>query len=742
MIGQTISHYKILSKLGEGGMGVVYKAEDRKLHRFVALKFLPPELTRDQEAKERFVQEAQAASALDHPNICNIHEIDETEDGQMFICMAQYDGESLKSKIARGPLDLDEAVDIAAQVSQGLARAHERGIVHRDVKPANVMVTGEGVVKILDFGVAKLGGHTRLTKTGTTVGTAAYMSPEQARGEDVDHRADIWSLGVLLYEMVAGRLPFGGEHEQAVLYMILNQDPSPLAALRPDVPEGLQRVVDKTLEKDRANRYQDIRAVIDDLRSLSASGSALPEGKKSIVVLPFEDISPGRDNEYFSDGLTEEIITDLSKIDAMRVISRNSAMVLKGTGKSTKTIGRELNVQYVLEGSVRKAGNSLRITAQLIDATKDVHLWAEKYHGTLDDVFDIQEKVSRAIVDSLRLKLSPEQDRKVAERPIPNVHAYECYLRAKREVYLFTEEGLERALRYLQKGLEIVGENALLYAGMGLVYWQYVNIGIKQEDYTEKAEACAKKAFELDPESAEGHVLQGLIVSCLRSGPKQAVRHFKMALAVSPNDPDALAWLISMYAINGKSFAAVPLMNTLLEIAPLNSFTYIKQALVYFYDGRFDVASESALKSRQLDPESAASIMFSSLLLASQGRVKDAIAFVDDNVDGTSTNFWSRSCVFLKHALLGNGDIADVVTSDFKATARRDFQYSAVVADCYALLGSKDESLDWLENAVNHGFVNYPFLSQHDSMLENIRGEERFKKLMERVKYEWEHFEV
>jgi len=741
MIGKTISHYKILSKLGEGGMGVVYKAEDTKLKRPVALKFLPPELTRDSGAKERFIHEAQATSALQHHNICTIHEVDETRDGRLFICMDYYEGETLKEKVARGPLPVEAAIDLVTQVAEGLAKAHESGIVHRDIKPANVMVMKDGVVKILDFGLAKLAGVTGVTKTGTMMGTAAYMSPEQARGEDVDHRTDIWSLGVVLYEMVTGHLPFKGEHEQAVIYMILNQDPPSLAGFRSDIPDAFQQIVAKALEKDRAHRYQNVGALVNDLRTSSAPGAPPPKPKKSIVVLPFEDISPGKDNEYFSDGLTEEIITDLSKIDAMRVISRSSAMVLKGTPKSTKTIGRELNVQYVLEGSVRKAGNNLRITAQLIDATNDAHLWAEKYSGTLDDVFDIQEKVSRAIVDSLKLKFSPEQEQRMADRPIPNVHAYECYLRAKREIETFTEDGLERALRYLQKGLEIVGENAMLYAGMGYVFWQYVNIGIEQENYLDKAEECAKKAFEMDPESTQGHFLLGMIM--LMGGDQQeSAQHFKKVLTASPNDPDALGWLASVCFNAGKPAAAFPLIDRLLEIAPLNSLAYAKQGLARYYDGQFDLAFESLVKSHQMEPESPVSTWLCALLLGSQGRFEEAVSFVDNNVDIASKNLFAQLSVFLKRALLGDDNVSDVMTREFIATARRDRQYSCSVAGLYALLGHKEESLDWLENAVTRGFINYPFLSQHDPLLENVRGEERFEKLMERVKVEWEHFEV
>jgi len=548
--------YKILGELGRGGMGIVYKAEDSKLKRTVALKFLPPELTLDPEARERFIQEAQAASAFDHPNICTIHEIEETEAGQMYIAMACYEGESLKEKMAKGPMKIEEASDIAIQIAQGLAKAHQKGIVHRDIKPANIMITNDGEAKIVDFGLAKLARQLKLTRAGTTIGTAAYMSPEQARGEAVDHRTDIWSLGVVLYEMLTGQLPFKGDELQGTIYSILNKTPEPLSALRPDIPRPIQQVVARALEKDPARRYQNTQGLIQDLKTLSPYVFSKPE--KSIVVLPFEDMSPGKDNEYFSDGLTEEVISDLSQVNSLLVISRSSAMTFKGTKKKIGEIAKELNVQYILEGSVRKAGNNLRITSQLIDAKNDAHLWAEKYNGTLDDVFDIQEKVSRAIVDSLKLKLSPGEERRISEHPIPNALAYEFYLKARQEILKWTEAGLENAVRYLQRGLEIIGENALLHAGMAYVFCQYFNLGIKEEEYCRKeAVDYLKKAFALDPHLSLGNFVHGMLQAT--DNPKGAIRYFKRVLKTNPNDFDTLFFLSCGLGTLGQRQAVIPL---------------------------------------------------------------------------------------------------------------------------------------------------------------------------------------
>ncbi len=405
MIGQTVSHYRIIEKLGEGGMGVVYKAEDTKLKRQVALKFLPAELTRDSQAKNRFFHEARAAAALNHPHIITVYEIGEHE-GQVFIAMEYAEGRTLKDVISVGTgrdlsLPVTQVIDIATQIAEGLKKAHAKGIVHRDLKPANVMLTDEESAKIVDFGLAKLKGQTRLTRTGTTLGTVAYMSPEQAMGKEVDQRTDIWSLGVILYEMLAGRLPFGGDYDQAVVYSILNESPRSVKSLRPETPPALEKIIGRCLEKDLAKRYQRMDEVMADMRAvplenppaaktkkkatkltlLAGAGIAVvalailaylflqpkpaPPGGQSIAVLPFVDMSPQKDQEYFCDGMTEELINRLSKIQALRVPARTSAFFFKGKTADIREVGSKLNVETVLEGSVQKAGERLRITAQL-----------------------------------------------------------------------------------------------------------------------------------------------------------------------------------------------------------------------------------------------------------------------------------------------------------------------------------------------------------------------------------------
>ncbi|MEE9117514.1 MAG: serine/threonine-protein kinase, partial [Calditrichia bacterium] len=450
MIGKIISHYKIIEKLGGGGMGVVYKAEDSKLDRFVALKFLPPELTRDEESKKRFIHEAKAASALEHTNICNIHEIDETDDGQIFIVMSSYEGETLKKKIERGPLKIDNAIDITMQIAEGLSRAHEKEIIHRDIKPANIFITEEGVAKILDFGLAKVTGQTQLTQMGSTVGTVAYISPEQARGEKVDHRTDIWALGIVLYEMITGQAPFKGDYEQAIIYSILNEEIS----LSADLSQDISKICKKALAKNPDERYENEEQLIDDLNEIKKEGGDQPahsnslprrnylkkkpmlaisgvmiiillitavfyfdffkasDGvvtleRKMIVVLPFANIGNEPEQEFFADGMTEEMITILGNANPERlgVIARTSSMHYKGRDVTIENIGQELGVGYILEGSVRRQGEQVRIAANLIRVDDQTQLWSKNFDGTMDDIFMLQSNVANQIAEALTVEL-------------------------------------------------------------------------------------------------------------------------------------------------------------------------------------------------------------------------------------------------------------------------------------------------------------------------------------------------
>jgi len=510
-------------------MGVVYKAEDTRLKRLVAVKFLPEELVKSPQGLERFEREARAASSLNHPHICTIHDIDEAE-GRPFIAMELLEGAPLRSRIQGRPLIVREIVELGVQLADALDAAHAKGILHRDIKPENIFITPRGTAKLLDFGIAKLVAEQTdetiptitlpgwVTAPGVAVGTVAYMSPEQVRGEPLDARTDLFSFGVVLYEMATGIKPFSGATSGAVCTEIQTKAPTAPVRLNPDVPAELERIINKALEKEARLRYQSAKDLLVDLerlrRSLASGMAALgrPAEQASIAVLPFENLSPDPDNAFFADGLTEELIADLSKVQSLRVISRTSAMIYKGAKKSAPVIAQELGVRYVLEGSVRRAGNSLRITAQLIDSSRDAHLWAEKYTGTLEDVFALQEQMSRQIVEGLRLKLTPEEDRRLSARPIQDIRAYDAWLRASQEIWAFTKDAFDRAYNFVHRALEIVGENALLYAGLGFFHAIAYDFGISHDMETlQRGERFAGRALELDPGLGQAHFALGYV---------------------------------------------------------------------------------------------------------------------------------------------------------------------------------------------------------------------------------------
>jgi TolB-like protein len=517
--------------------------------------------------------------------------------------------------------------------------------------------------------------------------------------------------------------------------------------------EKPQDNLNNTLYRDQINKVANsIKEIVKGLKgeSMETAGEPIevvstienpPVQEKSIIVLPFENMSSDPEQEYFSDGLTEEVITDLSKIQDILVISRNSAMTFKGARKKTGEISKEAHVRYILEGSVRKSSNNLRITAQLIDAETDTHLWAETYTGTLDDIFDVQEKVSKSIVNALKVNLSPKERRIIAQRPIDNIEAYEYYLRARQEIYRFTEEGLDRALKYLEKGLEIIGENELLYSSMGNVNFQYWNLEIHlDESYLDNARIYADRIFQIRPDSHYGYVILGLLH--VFNDPRKAIKEFKIVLDEDPYNDDALLWLSMCCVFLGKTDEINPLIERLLKTDPLNPIVKVLPGLEFYFHGEFESALDSLKKAHQSDKNDIVVLWHYGRILASCGFIEEALSAFDIVVENCSLcpGIFSRLYGFAYRDQ--KQEILQFINPDIKRWALSDFGISLFFAECLAIVGDLAGAMQWLEHSVNLGFTNYPYLNKYDRFLENIRGEERFKKLMERVKYEWENFEV
>jgi len=753
--------YRLDREIGAGGMATVYLAQDLKHDRPVALKVLRPELAASLGA-ERFLAEIRLTAKLQHPHIVPLFDsgrtggpaeqqssatAELTADGRrltaefLYYVMPYIEGESLRARLEREKrLDVEAMLAIARPVAQALAYAHEAGVVHRDIKPENILLS-RGQPFVTDFGIARavtVAGGERLTATGLAIGTPAYMSPEQALGDEaLDARSDVYSLGCVIYELLVGKPPFSGATVQALVARRLAGPPPHVT----NVPAAVDEVVRRSLATAPQDRFATAVALADALVE-AARKPATPE--LSLVVLPFENLSPDPDNAFFADGLTEELIADLSKVRALRVISRTSAMLLKGSKKDVPTIARDLNVRYVLEGSVRRAGGSLRITAQLIDATTDAHLWAEKYSGTVDDVFDIQERVSRAIVEAMRLRLTPEEERQLAERPIDNVQAYECYHRAWTDAWTGTKEGLDSALEKIQEAIALVGENEVLLSAMGHVHLQAVNLlSEPDEAHLRQVEECVEKIRLVNPESPHAHALTGSI-RYKRGDVQEAVRHFKRAYAIDSTDPATTYYLAGMYTISGKMDEARRYSRRVLELDPLTPLHQGWWAWVEALDGHFDAALEPVRLVYQTHPAEVMAAWMYVLVLSFNGRFEEAYGVIDRLAGQAPEHPLVKLLVCFKHALRGDEHVAlQDVTPEVEAALRWDEHASWQMAGCHALLGHRDEALEWLEHAaLNRGFINYPMLAQYDPALRNLRGDPRFASLMQRVKERWERFEV
>ncbi len=798
MVGQVVSHYRILEKLGEGGMGVVYKAHDSTLDRLVALKFLPSHLTSESSEKERFYHEARAASSLNHPNITTIYEICE-HDKNVFLAMEYVEGETLKVLASRSMLPLTQVLDVAMQIADGLATAHEKGIVHRDIKSDNIMITPKGKVKIMDFGLAKLKGVTRLTRAGSTLGTAAYMSPEQARGEEVDHRTDIFSFGVVLYELITGKLPFRGEHEAALLYAVVNEQPAPMARYNDKVSPEVERIVAKALAKDLDERYQRVDDMLSDLRrerkhlDLAAAGYTtrllaaevqpnaitsvgapahenVPDGRvpgpgrkprgklysliaagvfgaaaiclylflpstppgaannKTIAVLPFTNLAGDKEEEYFSDGITEDILTQLAKIGELNVISRTSVMQYKGTTKSIREVSRELNAGVILEGSVRRSGDQVRIVAQLIDATNDRHLWAETYDRKYREIFAIQSEIAQKIASALKARLSPVE---VAELSAPsevNTAAYSFLLQGRHLVNRRDRASVLKGIEYYRRGLDIDSTDARLWASLADALlaqmafaqgWSAVSV--------EEARKAALKAIALDDMLAEGHRNLAEVLYTKDWDWKGADREFSRALELGRGNAATVNRRAVFALVMGRQDEAIALARKAVALDPILDRSHWVLTFAYWYANRIDESLAEVRKVLELSPGYPAARTLIAFCYLALGKVDSAIA----NAGLEQDEFWRQQALAIAYHAAGRTQDADSLLQRLIETYSNDGPFQ--IAEVYAYRGDADRAFEWLETAYER---RDPGVSQivGDPLLRRIESDPRFTAFLKKLK--------
>lgn len=634
MIEQTIAHYKILKKLGEGGMGEVYLAQDNRLERRVALKFLPQSLTKSPEARQRLIREAKAASKLNHPNILTIYAVESVDDRD-FIVMEYIDGHDLAGYHKSRALKLEEKLSLAMQIAEGLGKAHSAGVIHRDVKPSNILIDADGRPKLLDFGLATFEGAARLTQTGSTVGTAAYMSPEQASGRECDHRSDLFSLGVVLYELIADRLPFQGAHNAALMYAIVNEEPQPLARYVTSVPEDVQRVISKCLSKFPGERYQSSADLASDLRRLirlNTSGGEQSQvaKRKMVAVLPFDNLGQV-DDEYFADGVTEEIISRLAAVKEIGVISRTSVMQLKGTNKSIREIGSELGVDYVLEGTVRwgKSGQGatrVRITPQLIRVNDDTHMWADRYDRLIEDIFEVQSDIAEKVTEQLHVTLAEGERRAIEAKPTENMDAYHAYRRGYEYIYNpdSNAENIQIAIQMFEQAVALDPQYAQAHAYLCIAH---ANMYWYGWDYTQERVAQAKKALD-------------------------------RAVALAKNDPETpLAAANFRYHCLLDFDGALEECNRSIQRQPSFAVPLFMSAMIMRRQGRFVEALDACQKALKLDPLRPLIVGETGSTALQMRRYDEAAAYYDRAIalapDRLQARAW-RSMLELQ----GRGDVA------------------------------------------------------------------------------------
>jgi serine/threonine-protein kinase len=788
LIGQTISHYRIIEKLGAGGMGVVYKAEDTRLHRFVALKFLPDNLAQDLHALERFRREARAASALNHPGICTIYDIGE-EDGRAFIAMEFIDGETLRSHIRAKALPLEELLKLGIQIAEALDAAHAEGIIHRDIKPANIFVTQRGQAKILDFGLAKLvfKGVSRadadvddevpdpVSIVGLISGTPSYMSPEQVRGDSLDSRTDIFSLGLLIYEMATGRQAFSGDTEGTIIEAVLTRPPASVRSINPDIPPRLEEIIDKALQKDRAQRHQraaDIRTDLLLLERATDSGSrakleraeplatsttsllqstadprtrnpaAQPSASRrervskiidSLAVLPFENASRDPEHEYLSDGIAGSLINILATVPKLRVMAQSTVSRYKGRAIDPQSVGRDLHVRAVLTGKIMQSGESLRIGAELVDVATGSQLWGAQYNRKPGDIFAIQDEISNEISEKLRLKLTRAERNRLIKRQTDDAEAYRLYLKGRHHWDRWTEDGFDKAIEYFQQAAEKDPGYALAYAGLAD---SYVLLGWNSyrapKDAFPKAKMAAMRALRLDPDLGEAHAPLAAALWLYDWQWQEAQEEFRRSLTLNPAYPTANHWYAEYLMTMGRHAEAIVRMKKSQELDPLSLIISVAIGWAFYMARRYDDAVEQLRRTVDLEPHYPVTYWILGMLLRKMDRYELSIAEGEKGVKLSGGSLLMSAALAQTFATAGRKSQAIEILDELTSLTEQKYVAPYFFAGIHASLGDVDRAIEYLEKSYEER-SHWLIYLHIDPGMDGLRSDPRFQDLLRRI---------